>query len=227
MGGRLCLGLLVVVCATAAIGDDYTVTSVADSGPGSLRQAITDASGHPGPDRVLFDPSLAGKIIKPVTPLPGLSDAGTDVNGDIGGDGRPDVALDGSRVPGNDWSVGLLVTGDDCTVRGLVIRRFPNYQVYAYEGARTAVLGCYINTSLDGTQPSVREDSSGILVGSRDRVGGPARGRRNVVCPGSGTGIWVYGEGVTVAHNLVGVKATGRGPFYDTPLGTGIAMGSG
>jgi len=227
MRSRLGLGLLVVACAAAAVGDNYTVTTIADSGPGSLRQAITDASVHAGPDRVLFDPSLAGRIIEPLTPLPSLTDADTEINGDIGGDGRPDVVLDGCRVSAQDWSVGLLVTGNDCTVRGLLIRRFPNYQVYAYEGARTAVLGCYVNTNLDGTQPSMREGGSGILVGAKDRVGGPARGKGNVICPGTGTGIWVYGEGVTVAHNLVGVKATGRGTFYDTPLGTGIAMGSG
>lgn len=34
---------------------DFTVTSNADSGPGTLRQAIADAAANPGPDNILFN----------------------------------------------------------------------------------------------------------------------------------------------------------------------------
>jgi hypothetical protein len=39
------------------------VTTEADAGPGSLRQAVADAATLGGPDFILFDPSLAGKTI--------------------------------------------------------------------------------------------------------------------------------------------------------------------
>src|SRR5206468_2113799 len=41
----------------------FTVTTTADSGPGSLRQAILDANDAPGPDEVHFDiPGAAGAV---------------------------------------------------------------------------------------------------------------------------------------------------------------------
>ncbi|MBL9137057.1 MAG: hypothetical protein JNK85_14390 [Verrucomicrobiales bacterium] len=41
---------------------DFLVTNTDDSGPGSLRQALTDAATKPGMDRVLFTPGLPGPI---------------------------------------------------------------------------------------------------------------------------------------------------------------------
>ena len=41
----------------------FVVTSLADNGPGSLRQAILDANLRPGPDIVDFAPGLHGKIL--------------------------------------------------------------------------------------------------------------------------------------------------------------------
>src|SRR5205823_3341655 len=40
----------------------FTVTNLADSGPGSLRSAITAANLSPAPDVVKFAPSLKGTI---------------------------------------------------------------------------------------------------------------------------------------------------------------------
>ncbi len=40
----------------------YTVTSLADSGAGSLRQAILDSNAHPGADTIVFAPTLRGII---------------------------------------------------------------------------------------------------------------------------------------------------------------------
>lgn len=45
------LGLLLAAPAGA---ETYTVTETADAGAGTLRQAITDANGHGGPDRIVF-----------------------------------------------------------------------------------------------------------------------------------------------------------------------------
>ena len=40
----------------------FTVTNLADSGPGSLRQAVLDANANPGADLVNFQPGLSGAI---------------------------------------------------------------------------------------------------------------------------------------------------------------------
>ena len=64
---RLAAGAGIAAGATlAATGSaqaaDFTVTNLADAGPGSLRQAILDANNSPGEDRVLFASGLSGTI---------------------------------------------------------------------------------------------------------------------------------------------------------------------
>jgi hypothetical protein len=44
-------------------GPPFTITNLADSGPGSLRQAILDANARPGPDMIDFAPGLHGTIV--------------------------------------------------------------------------------------------------------------------------------------------------------------------
>jgi hypothetical protein len=51
-----------VSCSGLARADTYTVTSLFDSGAGSLRSAIADANTHPGHDTVTFHPSLSGVL---------------------------------------------------------------------------------------------------------------------------------------------------------------------
>jgi hypothetical protein len=47
----------------------FVVTSAADSGPGTLRQAIVDANASPGLDTISFDIAGAGvHMIEPATP---------------------------------------------------------------------------------------------------------------------------------------------------------------
>ncbi|MCP5487287.1 MAG: right-handed parallel beta-helix repeat-containing protein [Verrucomicrobia bacterium] len=49
------------------------VTTFADSGPGSFRQALMDANNHAGPDILVLDPGLAGQVLKPTTDLPPIT----------------------------------------------------------------------------------------------------------------------------------------------------------
>ena len=46
----------------ARLAPAYIVTSLLDSGPGSLRQAVLDANAHAGPDQIQFDPTDLGTI---------------------------------------------------------------------------------------------------------------------------------------------------------------------
>ena len=50
----------IAVCTGHALAETYWVTSLADSGTGSLRTAIGQANSHLGPDEVVFHPSLSG-----------------------------------------------------------------------------------------------------------------------------------------------------------------------
>ena len=54
--GPLALALATVaLLCTSAYGADFTVTTTASTGPGSLNQAIADANALPGADRIVFN----------------------------------------------------------------------------------------------------------------------------------------------------------------------------
>lgn len=100
----------------------YLVTNTHDSGPGSLRQAITDANNHPGPDTITFDPATDG------TPIFLIGGKGEDANlsGDldilgggltIQGNGTANTILDGS----NNDRVLHVCPGGGCTNPDAVI----------------------------------------------------------------------------------------------------------
>src|SRR5262245_52485063 len=59
----------------------FTVTTTADSGVGSLRQAILDANANPGSDEIRFNIPVAGvQTINPLTPAPIITDT-VHING--------------------------------------------------------------------------------------------------------------------------------------------------
>ena len=111
----------------------YTVTSTADSGAGTLRQAILDANGNPGADTIAFNIVGSGvQTIAPVTSLPAITDAvtidgytqpGSSANTNPVGQGLNTVLrieIAGTGTEGN----GLEVRATGVTVRGLVVNRF-------------------------------------------------------------------------------------------------------
>src|SRR5262245_59618226 len=125
--GRLIfIGLLSSVLASASVSwAQIVVTTLADSGPGSLRQAIRDANAEGVANTITFDPAvfppppaLPG-IILLATPLPNLTGTGDTIDGTGAG-----VVLDGSALAAG--SVGLNVRRSNYTIRGLTIQNMPN-----------------------------------------------------------------------------------------------------
>ena len=125
--GRLIfIGLLSLVLASASVSwAQIVVTTLADSGPGSLRQAIIDASADGVATTINFDPvvfppppALPGVILLQTT-LANLTGTGDTIDGTGAG-----VLLDGSALAAG--SVGLTVRRSNYTIRGLTIQNFPN-----------------------------------------------------------------------------------------------------
>src|SRR5216683_7870947 len=71
----------------------FTVLNLADSGPGSLRQAIVDANANPGANTIRFAPRLHGAIT--------LTSGQLSITNDLTIDGPGASAL---TVSGNDAS---------------------------------------------------------------------------------------------------------------------------
>lgn len=94
----------------------FTVTNTSDSGPGSLRQAISDAAGAAGPDVINFAAVISGQTITLATQL-NIADPGgltIDATANAGG----------ITVSGNDQVRVIFVNSSGTvTLRGLTVAR--------------------------------------------------------------------------------------------------------
>src|SRR5262249_8029283 len=102
----------------------FWVDTIADSGPGSLRQAILDVNSLPGESHTI-DFALPGqgvRTITPASPLPPISGSvRIDGSSQPGYAGTPLIQLGGSQ---GGPTVGLTIAGPSVTVRGLAVDRF-------------------------------------------------------------------------------------------------------
>jgi hypothetical protein len=214
----------------------FLVTSTADAGPGSLRQAILDANASPGADSITFAiPGAGPHRIAPLSPLPDVSDPvfvdgfsqpGSSPNTRPFGQGTdavPMVDLDGGPGLGGPFSDGIVITGGNSTLRGLVIRRVGRRPVVlASDG--NAIVGCFIGLDASGAVGS--SNGFGIeVLGSDNRIGGLDEGDRNVVSFNNGSGIRVSNDSqrTRILGNFIGTNALGtaaRGNQFD-----GIELG--
>src|SRR5207302_1272396 len=98
----------------------FVVTSILDSGAGSLRQAILDADATPGPDIIRFAIGTGVQTINLVSPLPAIiQPVIIDGTTQPGYTGAPLIELNGAGAgPGAD---GLLIIAGGSVIRGLVI----------------------------------------------------------------------------------------------------------
>ncbi len=115
----------------------------------SLREALIYANHTPGPDTITFAPELSGQTIRinfdgpdegeEADPLPNLCGSGITLNGDIDGDGTPDITLDGSSLsPDRGW--GFYVDSDNNTVTNFTLQNFSNAGIGVGAGVRTAAV---------------------------------------------------------------------------------------
>src|SRR3954449_10766645 len=103
----------------------FVVTNTADSGEGSLRQAILSANASPGLDNISFAIGSGAQSIAPLSALPTIKDPLVlDATTQPGYSNRPLIELTGPRLPAGISTSGLTVTAGGSAVRGLVINRF-------------------------------------------------------------------------------------------------------
>ena len=108
----------------SAIAATFTVTTLANSGAGSLRAALTSAITAAGPDVVAFAGTLSG-VITLTSPLPAISGtnaSATEIRGETAMDAviGPDITIDGGAAAFD----GLVVNGnaDKVKIRTSIIR---------------------------------------------------------------------------------------------------------
>src|SRR5262252_4043472 len=224
--------LLASLVSAALSAANFSVVTTADSGAGSLRQAILDANGNAGPDTIDFAiPGAGVHTIHPATLLPaitgpvtidGYTQPGASPNTnppDQGSNAVILIELDGTGLAGD----GLLVTGGDSTIRGLAINRFATTGngIHLTTSGGNVIAGSFIGT--DPTGSSGAGNAHGILIEvSGTTVGGVAPADRNVI---SGNTIGVYvsfgGGGTIVRGNLIGTDRAGTSAITNE-TGVGI-----
>jgi hypothetical protein len=222
----------------------FTVTTTADSGTGSLREAITRADSQRGEDVIAFaipttDPGFVDAngngiyepgdywSIAPLTALPAITEAVTVDGWSQPGppDDRPVIELSGAAATGT--VDGLTLAGHaGSRVRGLIINRFSGSGVHLDGGGQHRLAGNFIGTNSLGTAARSNADAGVLITSSHmNMIGGEIARQRNVISGNFGQGIRMEASvSNQVLGNLVGTNATG-----DTavPNGTVRYLGDG
>jgi hypothetical protein len=212
------IALLATALASAAT---LTVTTVADSGPGSLRQAILDSNASTGVlDTITFNLPGSGPF---VMLLANQMTAVTDP-----------VVIDATTQPGYAGTplfqirqglangAGLTLSGNGSTVRGFAISDLATgIQI---DGDGNTVEACFIGTDPTGTL-DVGNGIGVMITGDGNLIGGTTAAARNLVSGNDGYGIRIAGGSNNVVRgSYVGLNVDGSAAI---PNGTGISIAGG
>jgi parallel beta-helix repeat protein len=205
----------------------FTVTTTADSGTGSLRQAILNANGNPGPNTIAFNlPGTGLQTIKPTSPLPAITNSVLlDGTSQPGYAGTPLIVLNGQSA--GSAVAGLTVTAGSTTIEGLDIGGFSAAGiVLSGTGATNDLIkGNYIGLAFNGTS-SLANGGDGISIDSGAQTN-VIQG--NVISANGSAGIRISGGGTSgnlVTANLIGTDATGSKAIGNGNTGITISTGA-
>jgi hypothetical protein len=198
----------------------FTVTTLANGGAGSLRQAILDANSpaNPGADIIDFNlPGTGVQQIKLKTALPSITEQVTiDGTTQAGFTAKPIVVLNGNATTSANGLV-VAVGADNSIIRGLVIQRFDLHGIVLQSNGNT-VDTCFIGTNAAGSAAAGNGGSGIAMLGtaSGNTIGGAGGtdisigGAQNLISGNGGHGILMKGAGVTtnlVRGNFIGTTA--------------------
>ncbi|MCA1778200.1 MAG: hypothetical protein LC637_02100, partial [Xanthomonadaceae bacterium] len=190
------------------------VTTTADSGPGSLREALVFANANAGPDVISFDidasvdpgcdPGTGVCTLQAVPPMPGFNAElidGTTQPGASCASWPPQLKI----VFPNTWRPR--VTGDNSAIRGLVLFALD------VRANNTEVTCNFIGTDATGTV--VAQTGGGLVVGgvfgaSGNVIGGTAATDRNLISGNNTWGLELISGGTRVQGNFIGTDVTGQ-----------------
>jgi hypothetical protein len=217
----------------------FTVTTTADSGPGSLRQAILDANANPGADTVRFQIGSGPQTIQPLTALPDITGpTNLDATTQPGYYGyppeavvldgitlqeahKPLITLDGSLAPVG--ASGLVLSNHTgSTVRGFVIENFNKNFTGSFldaaginirNGGGHTIQNDYIGTGSDGSLARPN-GYAGILINNsaNNLIGGTTAAARNIIAGNRYAGVYIANPGATgnkIQGNLIGIDSFG------------------
>lgn len=232
----LCSTKLFAIHALMQNSCSFNVTTTADAGDGTLRQVLEDANAASDEDVICFNLPGDGphtiqlESVLPAITEPGVIDGYTQPGAsentlEAGTDAVLMVELDGSNVGGENTS-GLLITGDNITVRGLVINRFEGNGITISSGSNNLIEGNFIGTNVSGTNSAPNDDDGISLVegASENEI------RDNVLSGNDDDGLEMKDSGTSdnlVRDNLIGTDASGTAALPNEDDGVDLDSGAG
>jgi hypothetical protein len=225
-------GDVAALAAVSDIGTTFVVSTTADSGPGSLRDAITQANLRPGADTIRFDiaaPLVNGAhTITPRSALPQITDTvwlDASREPDALALGRPVVELVGTDAGGSAAGLVLADGSDGSLVRGLVIHQFGGAGVQILPGADGQTLaGLRIGTDVTGLlAPGNGGNAIDINGAGQHLIGGPTAADHNLLS-GNNAGVAITGAGTSasgtrIEGNTIGLDARGESALGNRTAG--------
>jgi hypothetical protein len=182
------------ITSKSDISGTCLVTSLAESGTGTLRRCIENAQAG---EIITFDPNIfppANAVsINLSSALPTLSQGHLTIDGSNAG-----VILDGSNTP--EGTFGLLVASDSNKIMGLQILHFPANGIW------------------------VQENADFNIIGGDNTIGKGPTGEGNVISAnGNDGGLHISGSGNIVQGNFIGTDATGTKSIANAHAGIQLA----
>ena len=178
----LLIALIIAPVVAQGSGKTFVVTSISDSGTGSLRQTLLD--GQNG-DTITFDPSVFSPTnpdtIALNSPLPALLQGNLVIDASDAG-----VVIDGSRITTPE-AYGFSISSNNNIIRGLQIVGFSDVGI------------------------ALADAQNNIIGGDRDIGEGPL-GQGNLISGNRNFGVGLWGEGTsynTIQGNIIGTDLSG------------------
>jgi CSLREA domain-containing protein/uncharacterized repeat protein (TIGR01451 family) len=199
----------------------FEVNDPANSGPGTLRQAILDANSTPGADVITFNLGSGTQTISPTSALPNLTET---VTIDAGCTTPKAVELNGSLAGASVSGLATSSTGN--VIRGLAINRFSNNGINVFTGSNRVECS-HIGTDATGTIDRGNGNNGIDVSGNSNVIGGldSIDGKGNVISGNSSAGIRVTNStGNRIGDNLIGTDVGGNNPIANN---TGVFLSTG
>ncbi|HEU4977922.1 MAG TPA: Calx-beta domain-containing protein [Solirubrobacteraceae bacterium] len=253
-GRTSCIGLaatllLSLLLASTAHATIFSVTTNADSGAGTLRQAIIDANTTTGSDVIDFN-LLAATTITPSSPLPTITDPVTidgttasgyfgnpviDLTGGGAGAGADGLTL-GAGSGGSDVraiavsgfdGAGIRIASTGNTIENDFIGVDSSFNPAGNNGDGIAIVSGADNTTIGGVAGEMLIENNGGAGISIAASGTNVDGTNSTTIDGNtGAGIAITGNGTTVAnHNIIGDFGLANGGGGVTISGSNNTIG--
>ena len=198
------------LCAQFVHAATFTVTNNANTGAGSLRQAITDAAATAGgPHTISFNASYTITLSSNLPEITGANCAGLTIDG-----GANTIVVNRNNT-GTGNFVFKINNAGNCVINNIVIQGgFYGIIITGASASGNVIKGCKLGTNAAGSAAAANKYAVWIESGAASNtIGGSTVSERNIISGNTNyTGVYITGSGTNnnvVKGNYIGTNAAG------------------